>query len=119
MSTSINEFEKAVISLEAALSQETSEIVRDATIQRFEFCIELAWKVSKKVMGTASSSPKQVIREMAQNNYINDPEIWLTAIDQRNLSVHTYNESLAIKVYNFIVLFFPELKKLALKLKEE
>lgn len=52
MAVSIKEYSKALLSLEEALSLPKNDIVRDATIQRFEFCIELAWKTSKKVMGT-------------------------------------------------------------------
>jgi nucleotidyltransferase substrate binding protein (TIGR01987 family) len=117
MSVSFLEFEKALISLEKAIAEQMSDIVRDATIQRFEFCIELAWKVSKKSMGTSTASPKQVIREMAQSGYIDNIDIWLQALDQRNLSVHTYSEILAKEVHAFILSFFPELKKLLVKLK--
>ena len=67
-------------------------------------------------MGTSSSAPKQVIREMAQNNYIDDPETWLEAIDKRNLTAHTYNESTAEEVYNFAKNFLPEFQSLSKKL---
>ncbi len=63
-------------------------------------------------MGTNTNAPKDVIREMAQSSYINSPEIWLQAIDMRNLSSHTYKEILAEKVYNFAKDFLPELKNL-------
>lgn len=117
MGASFLELEKAIISLEQAIREPYSDIVRDASIQRFEFCIELSWKVTKKIMGTQSSAPKQVIREMAQANYIKDPGIWLQAIDQRNLTAHTYNETTAKEVYQFAKDFLPELQKLILKLK--
>ena len=84
-----------------------NDITRDATIQRFEFCVELAWKTAKKVMGSNPTAPKQVIREMAQNNFITDVEFWLEAIDKRNLSAHTYNEILAEEVYAYILKFLP------------
>lgn len=113
MSTSTIEYIKAVTALEKALSEDFSDIVRDASIQRFEFCIELAWKVSKKQMGTLTSSPKQVIREMAQAGLISEVKIWLLAVDKRNLSVHTYNEELANEVFKFISDFFPHLKELS------
>lgn len=67
MSTPLLEFKKAIKALERALGVEETDIVRDAVIQRFDFCIELAWKVSKRIMGTATSAPKQVVREMGQN----------------------------------------------------
>lgn len=110
--TNTNEFTKAVKQLDKALAQEKNEFTRDSVIQRFEFCIELAWKTSKKIMGTVTSAPKDVIREMAQAGYIEDIELWLKAIDMRNLSSHTYKEDLAEQVYTFVKGFFPQLKKL-------
>lgn len=79
--TNTNEFTKAIKQLEKALAQEKNEFIRDSVIQRFEFCIELAWKTSKNIMGTVTSAPKDVIREMAQAGYIEDVDLWLKAID--------------------------------------
>jgi nucleotidyltransferase substrate binding protein (TIGR01987 family) len=79
------EFKNAVTRLEEALSQKKDEFIRDSVIQRFEFSIELAWKSGKKAMGTQTSSPKDVVREMAQSSYIEDVNLWLKAIDMRNL----------------------------------
>ena len=75
-SVSIKEFDKALIALAEALEfakksdTQTFKIARDACIQRFEFCIELAWKVSAKTLGSTSTTDKPVIREMAQNDLI-------------------------------------------------
>lgn len=112
MATSTHEFKKVVLRLEEALQQPKDDFLRDSTIQRFEFCIELAWKNSKRLMGTSTSAPKDVVREMAQNAYIADVELWLKAIDMRNLSSHTYKEDLAELVYAFAKAFLPELQRL-------
>lgn len=118
MAVNIAEYEKAVLALEKALNEPKNDITRDASIQRFEFCVELAWKTARKVTGTATTSPKQVVREMAQAGLIDDVTLWLEAIDQRNLSSsHTYNEDLAEKVYAFIKSFFPHAQKLSEKFK--
>lgn len=116
MSVETAELQKAVASLARALELEETDVHRDATIQRFEFCIELAWKTSKKIMGTATTAPKQVVREMAQNKLIEDPVLWLQAIDQRNLTSHTYKEEIAIQVYRFVQTFYPEFERLVKKL---
>jgi nucleotidyltransferase substrate binding protein (TIGR01987 family) len=113
MSPSTKEFVRATLRLGEALAQKKDEYVRDSVIQRFEFCVELAWKTSRKLMGTATTAPKEVVREMAQNSYIWEVELWLKAIDQRNLSSHTYREEVAEEVYAFAAQFFPELKKLS------
>ena len=116
MAVSIQEYKKALISFEEALSalkkpnlNETErKLFRDAGIQRFEFCVELAWKISKKHMGSASSAPKVVIREMAQAALINDPEVWFGFLEARNLSSHSYDEEVAKKIQNIFNNFYTE-----------
>jgi nucleotidyltransferase substrate binding protein (TIGR01987 family) len=107
------EFKKAVLRLQDALAQPKNEFIRDSVIQRFEFSIELAWKTSKKIMGTATTAPKDIVREMAQAGYISDVQTWLLAIDMRNLSSHTYKEVLAEQVYGFVQNFISELTNLS------
>ena len=86
MAVSLEELSKALVSLEEALTVEKTDISRDASIQRFEFCVELSWKSAKKVMGTSTAAPKQVIREMAQSGFIENVEFWL-----KSISVHSGN----------------------------
>ena len=62
MAVSLDELSKVLVSLEEALTVEKTDISRDASIQRFKFCVELSWKSAKKVMGTSATAPKQVIR---------------------------------------------------------
>lgn len=120
MAVSIAEFEKALNSLEEAISlynQSISNIPqmkanRDACIQRFEFCIELSWKLAKKIMGSVSTAPNTVIREMAQNKLIEDPQIWFEFIEARNKSSHSYDEPIAIEVFNKIKEFIPHAQDL-------
>ena len=119
MTTIHLEFSKAVHKLEDALAQTKNEFLRDSVIQRFEFCIELAWKTAKKIMGTKTNAPKDVIREMAQSNYIVNVDTWLKAIDMRNLSSHTYKEKLAEEVYTFTQSFLPELQLLLKKMESK
>lgn len=113
------DFIKAVDSLEIALSMPKNDIVRDASIQRFEYCVELAWKSARRVMGTSASAPKQVVREMYRAGLIEDVELWLVAIDQRNMTSHTYNEALAEKVYGFAREFLPHAEALKKTLEAE
>lgn len=119
MAVSLDELAKALVSLEVALTVEKTDISRDASIQRFEFCVELSWKSAKKVMGTSATAPKQVVREMAQNGFIEDVEFWLKSIDQRNLSSHTYNEKLAEEVFAFAESFLKPANRLLKKLQAQ
>ncbi|MGE0631430.1 MAG: HI0074 family nucleotidyltransferase substrate-binding subunit [Parachlamydiales bacterium] len=114
-----SEFEKAVSRLEEALKQKKNDFIRDSVIQRFEFSIELAWKTAKKTMGTPTVAPKDIVREMAQSGYIDNVDVWLRAIDMRNLSSHTYKEDVAEKVYAFAADFLSELHTLLPKLRSK
>ncbi|MGE3975806.1 MAG: HI0074 family nucleotidyltransferase substrate-binding subunit [Bdellovibrionales bacterium] len=115
---SLQEYEKALKALEIALTSPKTELNRDAAIQRFKFCIELAWKTAKKLMQTASSVPKTMIREMADQQMISNPEQWFSYIEARNLSSHTYKEDLAEKVYAVAGTFLPDGQSLLEKLKK-
>lgn len=126
MAASSEEFKKALNALEEAVlfanqnqtNQIAYKIARDACIQRFEFCVELSWKVSAKFLGSSAFSAKVVIREMAQAGLINNPEIWFEFIEARNRSSHTYNEDQAILVFNVIPQFLIEAQMLIAKLQK-
>jgi len=119
MATSTVVLISAVGKLEDALKQKKDEFIRDSVIQRFEFSVELAWKTARRLMGTPTTAPKDIVREMAQSGYIEAVETWLTAIDMRNLSSHTYKEDVAEKVYAFAKSFLPELKRLCEVVKKK
>lgn len=108
-----NEFEKALVALEEAHSEcllhpsgsKSYKLIRDATIQRFEFCIELGWKVAIKTLGSSASSPKPALREMLKSGLITDIDSWFDFIDARNKSSHTYDENIAAEVFSSISAF--------------
>jgi nucleotidyltransferase substrate binding protein (TIGR01987 family) len=122
---SVNELTKAVAtlvdSLDFADQVRTNEvqfkIARDACIKRFDYCIELSWKVSAKKLGSNVKFPKPAIREMARADLIESAETWLDFIEARNSSSHSYDEETAVKVFAEIVKFRPEVFKLIKKLK--
>ncbi|HVC36410.1 MAG TPA: HI0074 family nucleotidyltransferase substrate-binding subunit [Candidatus Dormibacteraeota bacterium] len=81
------------------------EIQRAATIQAFEFCFELAWKYLKTLVEEDDgmvASPKAVFREAAKHGIIDNPSDWFNFLDSRNLTVHTYIEVVADKVYRVV-----------------
>lgn len=87
-------------------------IYLDATIQRFEFCFELAWKLMKAMLdyeGIEASSPRSSIREGWKQAMIDSAEDWLQMQEQRNLSSHTYNESTAQDIYEKICIKYIDL----------
>ena len=101
------DYHRALERLQSALKKEpdADDMYLDATIQRFEFCFELAWKLMKCVLdyeGIEVSSPRSSIREGWKQGMIADAETWLDMQEKRNLSTHTYNQATALEVYQLI-----------------
>ncbi len=89
------------------------EIIRDATIQRFKFAIELLWKTMKRLLQYEKENvetPREVIKKAYKLKWINDEKIWLSMLDDRNSTSHTYNEKLSEEIYRRIKTYYKELK---------
>ncbi len=92
-------FQRAFLLLREAIEKDPaqlSQLEKEGVIQRFEYTFELAWKVLKDRMesdGIALDkiSPKAVIRQAFNAKYIENPDIWLKMIGDRNLMSHTYD----------------------------
>jgi nucleotidyltransferase substrate binding protein (TIGR01987 family) len=99
----LGELKRAIARLKEALQLPKDDIVRDSVIQRFEFTVELSWKVLHKQLKASgiseALSPKNIFREGARLGMVSDAEAWIRFVDARNLSSHTYKESLAEQVY--------------------
>jgi len=103
-----SDLKKAANKLKEATSLPASEINRDATIKRFEFCFELCWKLMQAILqenGIEAYGPKGSIREATKLGLIDNPKIWLEFLKARNLTSHTYEEDIAKKIYNKVKKF--------------
>lgn len=108
------DFHRAVDSLRIAVKwqPDADNMYLDATIQRFEFCFELAWKLMKSALsyeGIEANSPRSSIREGWKQGLIDSAEKWLDMLEKRNLSPHTYNEITALNIYQHIISEYLEL----------
>jgi nucleotidyltransferase substrate binding protein (TIGR01987 family) len=83
-----------------------NDVERDAAIQRFEFSFEASWKAAKQYLydieGVDAGSPKGVIRSCREVQLLEDEEavLALEMVNDRNMTVHTYNEEVAIKIHS-------------------
>ena len=99
---------KALITLQELKNEPESKILRDAMIQRFEYSFEAMWKAAKQYLndieGLNLGSPKGVIRACFQVGLLNQAQtrLALAMTDSRNLTSHTYNESLADDIFSKI-----------------
>ena len=108
---------------EAATLPET-DIVRDAAIQRFEFTFELVWKTLQLYLeheGLEPSGPRAVLKRAFAMRLIPDQDegdVWLRMLDDRNLTSHAYDETLAVRIYKRIVHdYAPRLAQMAEKIQ--
>jgi nucleotidyltransferase substrate binding protein (TIGR01987 family) len=93
-----------------------SKLERAGLIQFFEMTFELAWKMLKDYLtaeGFRPQSPRATIKQAFQSELIIEGAAWLTALEDRNLTVHTYDEETAQRVETVIRQdYFPLLKQL-------
>ena len=82
----------------------------------------LEWKAIQKFLrseGISCRSPKGCFREAFRYGLIEENPLWLRMIEDRNLTVHTYDEEIAEKVCNHIFDYLPLFRELLLRLKTE
>lgn len=109
-------FEKSFAQLQTALKiAHPSDTERAGIIQFFELAFELSWKTLKDFLeaeGFQTTSPRETLKQAFQSAYIQDGHVWMEALDDCNLTVHTYDEATAKKVGNLIrEKYFPLLEK--------
>ena len=108
-------YRKALVKLTQAvnlLSKQTGgetvvdELLQEGLIQRFEYTHELAWKVMKdyaEYQGyTDVRGSRDAIRKALEMNLIDDKR-WMETIEDRNLTVHNYDNEIALEIYDNIM----------------
>ena len=108
--------EKAIHSLEEAVESPMNQnrLNIDASIKRFEYSFELFWKLLKRIFslqGRSLQFPKEILQLAYSAGLIDQEQIWLQMLQDRNMTVHTYDEEYADKVYDRIKGYCPFLRK--------
>jgi hypothetical protein len=73
----------AITRLREMLAAPENDVGRDAAIQRFEFCFELAWKAIQeraREEGMDCQSPKNCLKLAFNNSSIIDEPAWLAGV---------------------------------------
>jgi nucleotidyltransferase substrate binding protein (TIGR01987 family) len=99
---------KALARFREALVAPATELNRDASIQRFEYTHEAVWKAAQMYLRNRENlqlaSPMAVIRACFQAGVLTEEQSRLAVemARDRNLTVHTYNEELAARIYSHL-----------------
>jgi nucleotidyltransferase substrate binding protein (TIGR01987 family) len=106
---------RAIDRLREALAEpEGNPLAVDGTIQRFEFAIELSWKAIRRLLlreGVATSTPREALQEAFRAGWLADETAWLQMLRDRNETSHTYNETVARRIYANVRSSFPEMER--------
>ena len=62
-----------------------------------------------KHKGILINNPRDTIREAAKNDLISNPRGWFVHLENRNLTLHVYNEDVADRIYASLPLFKADL----------
>jgi nucleotidyltransferase substrate binding protein (TIGR01987 family) len=98
-----------------ALAQPKTEWTRDSAIQRFEFTFELAWKAVASTAqreGVEARSPREAFRQAFALGWVDDEDVWLRMLDDRNRTTHTYNEAVAEEIFRRLAAYTEALRAL-------
>jgi len=115
-----NNYRKALVKLTQAVEllsgqfdreEAVDELLQEGLIQRFEYTHELAWKVMKdyaEYQGyTDVRGSRDAIRKALEMGLI-DNRAWMETIEDRNLTVHNYDNEIASDIYEHIMqVYYP------------
>lgn len=123
--------QNAINTLQVALHEyekdESNDIVRDACIQRFEYCYSLATKFIARYLSAVAADPIEIqamsfpeqIREAYTRGILkNSWDAWSGYRQARNITSHTYNAQKAAEVMAVVPAFYQETAYLVEQLVE-
>jgi nucleotidyltransferase substrate binding protein (TIGR01987 family) len=124
VSDSLAIFEKALATLEELASGSLDDqVVRDAAIKRFEYSWDTGWKAAREFLlrehGLDLKSPKSVIRGCMEVQLVDpdEAEQLLRIAEDRNRTVHTYDEKTALQIAARLTAHVAALRSLASAIK--
>lgn len=90
--------EKLNEALSAVKTHDKSDkvLLEDAAVKRFEVLFEYCWKMLKTAIefeGGDAQSPRSAVQEAVRYGWIKDVDLWVSALDTRNATVHDYFSS--------------------------
>ena len=118
-SLNLEPLEKAIAQLHVWIAQSKgdpdNDLLRDGVIQRFEYTMDLSWKMIQRylkhiaqVEESAIRTKKDLFREAGRLGLISNVEAWFGYYEARNETSHTYDPQIAESVFEQAELFLPD-----------
>jgi nucleotidyltransferase substrate binding protein (TIGR01987 family) len=114
--------------LDKKLTDENEQLfksMRDSLIQRFEYCTDFFWKVTKVFLESEGVSlsinyPKFILREAVKARILSEVEgdECMNMVDSRNKTSHTYHEILAEEIAHKIPQYYTLMQTIVDRMQE-
>ena len=112
--------QRALAQLRAAIAAHQAMPENDlmviALIKAYEFSFELSWKTLKDLLawnGIDARLPREVLKQAFATGLLENGQLWIDMLEQRNLMAHTYDQARALRAATLIsTTFWPELAAL-------
>ncbi len=121
----IGALQEALFTYQSRTTDESLRVLlRDATIQRFEFTFEVAWKTLKRFLEESSIESidrltnRQLFRLGFEQGLLRDSAAWMLYLGRRNLTSHVYSEAIAAQVFEVIPQFLEDARFLLAQLEQ-
>ncbi|ABU57305.1 nucleotidyltransferase substrate binding protein [Roseiflexus castenholzii] len=123
----LSSFRKALSRLHEAVNlaaeRPLSRLEEQGLIQAFKFTHELAWNVLKDFLELHGVAPlygsKDTTREAFKRGLLDQGDLWMDMIRDRNLTSHTYNEETAVLITRSVIQhYFPQFVTLSDKMEQ-
>lgn len=102
---SFEKFLKALKKLNEGIKKAKDQLDNDGVIQRFEFTFELTWKTLRLYLlaeGINTNSPKEALKSAYRLGLLEDEDIFLDMLTDRNQAAHIYSEDFSKKTISRI-----------------
>jgi nucleotidyltransferase substrate binding protein (TIGR01987 family) len=83
----------------------SDELIRMAVIKAYEFTFELSWKTLKDFLvynGIDAKLPREVLKQAFATGLLNNGQLWIDMLEERNLMAHIYDDTRARKAVDQI-----------------
>lgn len=81
-----------------------SIVIITGIVMLYKSCFEQSWKMMKAILeangykGSATGSPKTILKTAYKAGMIKNEELWLQALQERNNVTHSYNQKIAFEI---------------------
>lgn len=81
-----------------------SIVIITGIVMLYKSCFEQSWKMMKAILefhgykGSATGSPKTILKTAYKAGMIKNEELWLQALQERNNVTHSYNQKIVFEI---------------------